>query len=96
MIDTNRKIPESFKDKLSARFMAIRLGTNSPKTILKYDKINVINITHTELRTLRGTGTPAPTNASTNGSAKLSAANALPKKPANVIATCMVDKKRAG
>ena len=44
----------------------------------------------------RGIPTPAPMSRSTSGSEKLSAANALPRKPDRVMATCMVDRKRDG
>ena len=54
---------------------------------LKYDKINVINITAMVSKVERGIFTPIPITQSTKGSEKLSAAKALPKNPDNVIAT---------
>jgi hypothetical protein len=54
---------------------------------VKYDKINVINITAMVSKVERGIFTPIPTTQSTKGSEKLSAAKALPKNPDNVIAT---------
>ena len=94
--ETNLKIPDNPSAIFSAFFMAIRLGMSSPKTILKYANINVMRTTQTELTTLSGMLIPAFIKIFTKGLAKLSAAKALPKKPANVIATCMVDKNFAG
>lgn len=54
---------------------------------MKYDKINVINITAMVSKVERGIFTPIPTTQSTKGSEKLSAAKALPKNPDNMIAT---------
>ena len=64
--------------------------------MLKYARTIVIRMTQTEWTTLCGTGIPVRMMSSTSGSAKLSAANAPPKKLAKVIATWMVDRKRAG
>ena len=47
-------------------------------------------------RVLAGMGTPASTSMATNGSEKLSAAKALPRKPDRVMAIWMVAKNWAG
>jgi len=47
-------------------------------------------------RALRGMPTPTLTSQSTSRSEKLSAANALPRKPDRVIATCIVARNFAG
>ena len=46
-----------------------------------------MRMTQMELMTLAGKGSPAFTKTFVKGPAKLSAAKALPKNPANVIAT---------
>ena len=48
------------------------------------------------LSVLSGIFTPSETSHLTIGPEKFSAANALPRKPASVIATCIVARKRAG
>ena len=79
--------PEILIASSSDFFMAILFGTNSPNTNVKYDKTRVMHITAIASNVERGIFTPIPNIHSTNGSEKLSAANALPKKPDNVIAT---------
>ena len=79
--------PEILNASSSDFFIAILFGTNSPKTNVKYDKINVIIITAMVSKVERGIFAPIPTTQSTKGSEKLSAAKALPKNPDNVIAT---------
>ena len=67
---------------------------------VKTERMMVMMTTETLLRLARA----APLSPSENvlliqftrGPAKLSAANALPKNPERVMATCMVARKRAG
>ena len=52
--------------------------------------------TAAEFNACLGIGTPEESSNSTRGLAKLSAAKALPSKPASVMATWIVARKRAG
>ena len=79
--------PEMFSATFSDCFMAIRLGTSSPNTSVKKDRISVIRITARVFSVAGGIVTPSPTSQSTSGSEKFSAAKALPRKPARVMAT---------
>ena len=94
--DMNDITPLNARAMLSAFFMARRLGTSSPKTRVKKLSISVITTTLMLLRRCAFMFTPVDCTASTSLPAKLSAANALPKKPASVIDICIVAKKRAG
>ena len=66
--------PEIPKASCSERFIATRLGTSSPKTRVKYDRIRVIRTTATASSVALGMFTPRLTTQSTRGSEKLSAA----------------------
>ena len=79
--------PEMPRATFSDCFMAMRLGTSSPNTSVKKDSTSVISITAMVFSVPRGTVTPSDTSQSTSGSEKFSAAKALPRKPASVIAT---------
>ena len=76
--------------------IATCLGTSSPSTRVTYERIMVITITAMESRVFTGILTPISTSQFTITSEKFSAANAEPKKPERVIATCMVDRNFAG
>ena len=58
--------------------------------------INVITQTQIVFKIFSGIVTPSPINQFTHTGTKFSEANALPKKPANVMATCMVERNFAG
>ena len=87
--DIKRMNPAKERESFSAFFIAIFLGTSSPNIILKNESTRVITTT----KTLSGITIPLPfinsrvLNQAVRSSAKLSAANADPKKPARVIAT---------
>ena len=84
---------------LSAHFIATRLGTSSPNVMLKNASTIVIKMTHTVLIAVIPAEDSMPAAfmiASASGSAKKSAANALPSKPASVIATCIVERNLVG
>ena len=80
----------------SAFFIATRFGTSSPKTRLKYANISVIRKTENDFKMRSGASIPAFCITCTSVPAKFSAANAEPSSPANVIATCIVDKNFVG
>ena len=80
----------------SGFFMAMRFGTSSPNTRVKYDSTRVMNMTARVSSVERGMVTPRPTSQFTIPSEKLSAAKALPRKPDSVMATCMVARNFAG
>ena len=88
--------PEIARASCSDFFMAIRFGTSSPKINVKYDKINVITTTESVFSVERGIPIPRPMRNSTSGSEKLSAANALPRKPDKVMATWIVERNFDG
>ena len=71
----------------SAFFIAILFGTSSPNISVKYESIIVIMITEIVFNVDFAIGKPSPERFSVSKSEKLSAANALPKNPARVIAT---------
>lgn len=58
--------------------------------------MTVITMTAMVSSVAAGIWTPKETTQPTKTSEKFSAANALPKKPESVMATCIVAKKRAG
>ena len=86
--------PDRESERFSAFLIAIFLGTNSPRTMLKNERMIVISTTNTD----SGITIPLPAtkpsllNQFVRGSAKVSAANADPKNPARVIATWMVER----
>ena len=89
--------PEMPRARLSVFFIAIRFGTSSPKTIVKNERISVMRMTDTELIIpRRASFMPRDIIRLTSGSEKLSAAKAELRKPAKVIATWIVERKRAG
>ena len=93
---TSESIPAILSASSSAFFIATRFGTSSPKTRLKYAKINVITTMHADFNASSAIGIPVPLKSVTNGCAKFSAANALCKNPASVIATWIVARNFAG
>ena len=78
--------------------MAMRLGTNSPSTSVKYDRIKVMTITEMVLSALAEMlwKPTVLTSQLVKRLAKLSAANAEPKNPASVMPTCIVERKVVG
>ena len=89
-------IPDTPRASCSDLFMAIRLGTSSPKIRVKYERMRVMMITAIVSRVLLGRVTPRLTTQSTSGSEKLSAAKALPRNPESVMAIWMVERNFAG
>ena len=94
--ETNFSVPDIPSAIFSAFFIASRFGTSSPKTMLKYERISVMTNTQMEFSVLSEMPTPSPTSHFTSGSAKLSAAYALPRSPASVIATWIVERNLDG
>ena len=91
--------PDIPSEYFSAHFIATRLGTSSPNVMLKNASTIVIKMTHTVLIAVIPADDSMPAAfmiASASGSAKKSAANALPSKPASVIATCIVERNLVG
>jgi hypothetical protein len=85
--DVNNTKPEMAKARVSAFFSAIRLGSSSPSTSVKYDRIRVITTRAIEDKVVWGIVVPKETSQFVNLPEKLSAAKALLKKPARVITT---------
>src|SRR5690606_16606275 len=94
-IFANIEIGPTAKEEMDSAFCnASCFGTSSPNTKVKYDNTIVITTTEIVFKISNEIGTPTSYNKFANGSAKKSAANALDKKPANVIHICMVLRKR--
>ena len=72
----------------SVFFMAMRLGTSSPSTRLKYERMIVMSTTMSVLSVGAGMAVKPLSTVSqcTSGSEKLSAAKAEDRKPASVMA----------
>lgn len=66
--------------------MATRLGTSSPNISVMYESISVMTTTDIACNVSSFTVTPSEMSHETRREAKLSAANALPRKPESVIA----------
>ena len=94
--DTPYISPVSRSASFSELRIAIRFGTSSPKTRVKYDRISVMRITEIVDIVEYEIDAPSPITQSVSIPAKLSAAKALPRKPDSVIATWMVARNRAG
>ena len=80
-------MPDMPSASCSVFFIAILFGTSSPKMSVKYERISVTTMTETEFIKPFETGLPSFQSQLTIYPAKLSAAKALPRKPARVIAT---------
>ena len=94
----NEIMPQTPFASFSLCFMAILLGTSSPKIRVKYERIIVISTTDTVL-TVPVYFSEIPKVLiilAEKPSAKLSAAKAEPKKPAKVMPIWMVERKRVG
>ena len=80
--------PEMFSATFSDCFMAMRLGTSSPSTRLKYESTMVMSTTMIVLSVEVGMAVKPLSTVSqcTSGSEKLSAAKAEDRKPASVMA----------
>ena len=87
MTEMKLKRPDTPSAICSDFFMAMRLGTSSPNMRVKYESTRVMTTTAMFCRVWRGIVTPRDIIHSTRGVEKLSAANALPKKPDRVMAT---------
>jgi len=76
--------------------MATLFGTSSPNTRVKYDNISVITMTEIVFNVEAGMLRPVSMRKSVSLLAKLSAAKALPKNPARVIPTWIIDRNCDG
>ena len=78
--------------------MAMRLGTSSPSTSVKNDRMMVITTTESVLRAFLESAVNFRSSISqlTSLSEKFSAANALPRNPASVMPICIADRNEVG
>ena len=79
--------PEIFSATLLRLLHGDPLGNQLAEHQREEDRISVIRITARVFSVAGGIVTPSPTSQSTSGSEKFSAAKALPRKPARVMAT---------
>ena len=94
----NEMTPQTASASFSLCRIAMRFGTSSPSTSVKNERISVITMTATVLMApVYAAGMlKVSTKKSESRSAKLSAANAEPRKPASVMPIWIVERKRVG